>query len=60
MALLRLTKPERVQGREGREHSDPARDGFGGGRKMEDKGTFAEGGVYMRRRLADVSDSMVV
>lgn len=41
MTLLRLTKPESVRGREGREHS--ARDGFGGERKMEDQAGLQRG-----------------
>lgn len=57
MTLLRLTKPESVQGREGREHSARARDGFGGEGKMEGQGRFAEGSVSVRRRLADMIDS---
>lgn len=43
MTLLRLTKPESVRGREGREHSARARDGFGGERKMEDQAGLQRG-----------------
>ena len=42
MPLLRLTKPERVQAREGRENNAQAVDRFGGERKMEGEGRFAQ------------------
>lgn len=55
MPLLRLTKPERGQGREGRERSTQALGGFGGERKMQDEGRGS-----VRRRMADMIHSMAV